>query len=175
MPVNANGKNTSTRPWRHGNSPSDTGWLFWSFSVKSGATSPTAASAHRCLVIALAFGCTSRLAIQSPRLADDVCISPAVGADSAISAGCTCPGLPVLGVATQIDAFLGERGDGVHQRVDEIAVAVAPPQQHHVNHFVGVFVEQVTAALVLDIESNVVVAVLVPAQFLHNLIFLDAQ
>src|SRR5262249_42862984 len=48
------------------------------------------------------FGCTSRLALQSPRLTDEVGISPAVGAASAISAGSTWPGLPVLGVSTQI-------------------------------------------------------------------------
>jgi hypothetical protein len=34
------------------------------------------------------FGCTNWLAFQSPRLTDDVSISSAVGADSAISAGC---------------------------------------------------------------------------------------
>src|SRR6202012_1911480 len=48
------------------------------------------------------FGCTNRLPLQSPRLTDEVGISPAVGADSAISAGSTWPGLPVLGVSTQI-------------------------------------------------------------------------
>src|ERR1700739_2548702 len=47
-------------------------------------------------------GVTSRLELQSPRLADDVCINPAVGADSAISAGRTWPGLPVFGLSTQM-------------------------------------------------------------------------
>jgi len=48
------------------------------------------------------FGWTKRLALQLPRLTDEVGIRPAVGAASAISEGNTCPGLPVLGVSTQI-------------------------------------------------------------------------
>ena len=43
------------------------------------------------------------------------------------------------------------------------------------NDVVCVFVEQLTAARVLDVGPDVVVDVLVPAQLLHNLIFLDAQ
>ncbi len=73
------------------------------------------------------------------------------------------------------DAVIGQRRDRVHQPVDEVAVVVAPPQQHHVDDLVGVLVEQLAAARVLDIGPDVVVDVVVPAQFLHDLIFLDAQ
>jgi hypothetical protein len=72
-------------------------------------------------------------------------------------------------------AVVSQGGDGVHQAVDEIAVVITPPQQDDVDHLVGVFVEQLTAARVLDVGPDVVVGVLVPAQLLHNLIFLDAQ
>ena len=173
MPVNASGKNTSSTFLTPRKLLSVTGWPFWSLSVKSGASVP--ASSTQRLPAALDFGCTSRLAIQSPRLADDVCIRPAVGADSAISAGCTWPGLPVLGVTHPDHAVVGQRRDGVHQAVDEVAVAVAPPQQHHVDDLVGVLVEQLAAARLFDVGPDVVVDVLVPAQLLHNLIFLDAQ
>ncbi len=86
MPVNASGKNTSStflcRGSRKRDAPTvlilerEVGWL-------------RADSGTQRLPAALDFGCTSRLALQSPRLADEVCIRPAVGADSAISAGIT--------------------------------------------------------------------------------------
>ena len=85
------------------------------------------------------------------------------------------PGLAGLGGDDPDHAVVGQRRDGVHQPVDEVAVAVAPPQQHDVDDLVGVLVEQLTAARLLDVGPDVVVGVLVPAQLLHNLIFLDAQ
>ena len=124
---------------------------------------------------ALDFGCTSRLALQSPRLADDVCISPAVGADSAISAGMHVPRLARLGGQHPDDAVIGQRGDGVHQSVDQVAVAVAPPQQHDVDDLVRVLIEQFATTGVLDVGPDVVVGVLVPTQLLDNLLFFDAQ
>ena len=80
-----------------------------------------------------------------------------------------------LGCQHPDHAVIGQWRDGVHQPIDQVAVVVTPPQHHDVDDFVGVLVEQLAAACLLDIGPDVVVNVIVPAQFLHNLIFLDAQ
>jgi len=57
-------------------------------------------------------------------------------------------------------AVVGERAEGVDQGVDKITVVVAPPQQHHVDHLVGVFIDQLTAAVdqgVAEIFIDVIV------------------
>ena len=72
-------------------------------------------------------------------------------------------------------AVVGQWRDGIHQVVDEVAVTIPPPQQHDIDDLVGVLVEQLAAARLFDVGPDVVVDVLVPAQLLHNLIFLDAQ
>ena len=85
------------------------------------------------------------------------------------------PGLARLGGDHPDHAVVGQGCDGVHQTVDEIAVVVTPPQQHDVDDLIGILVEQFAAARVFYVGPDVVVGVFVPAQLLHNLIFLDAQ
>src|SRR5829696_10007133 len=69
-----------------------------------------------------------------------------------------------LGREDPDDTAVGERRDRVDERVDQIAVVVAPPEQHGVHHVVGVLVEQLVAvAQFLDRGAKVVVDVLVPA------------
>src|ERR1700694_685358 len=85
------------------------------------------------------------------------------------------PGFAGLGCDDPDHAVVGQRGNRVHQRVDQVAVAIAPPQQHDVDDFVRVLVEQLTTARLLDVSPDVVVGVFVPAHLLHNLIFFDAQ
>src|SRR6202165_5036274 len=85
------------------------------------------------------------------------------------------PGFAGLGCDDPDHAVVGQRGNRVHQRVDQVAVAIAPPQQHDVDDFVRVLVEQVPTARLLDVSPDVVVGVFIPAHLLHTLIFFDAQ
>jgi hypothetical protein len=68
-----------------------------------------------------------------------------------------------------------QRADRIHQRVDEIAVAVAPPQQHHVDDLVGVLVEQFRTGDILDGDTNLVIDVLVPSEFLNHMVVGDTE
>ena len=61
------------------------------------------------------------------------------------------------------------------QPVHQIAVTVAPPQQHDVDDLVGVLIEELSPAGILHVGPDVVVGVLIPAQFLDDLVFVDAQ
>jgi hypothetical protein len=58
-------------------------------------------------------------------------------------------------------AVLGQRAQGVDERVDEVAVAVAPPQQHMVHHLVGVLVNEVTDPVQQQVPEIVVHVVVV--------------
>mgnify|MGYP000589600054 CR=1 FL=1 len=57
----------------------------------------------------------------------------------------------------------------------QVAVVIAPPQQHDVHDFVGILVEKLSAARIFDVSADVVVGVLVPTQLLDDLIFVNAQ
>ena len=123
-----------------------------------------------------AFGATSREPAQpSLTVALEVCESPAVRAASAISLGSTCPERPVFGVSTQMTPLSASGPIGVDERVDQIAVALAPPQQHQIDDVVGVFVEQLVAAPLLDGIPYGLVDVLVPAELLDDLPRLHAE
>src|SRR5690606_39169261 len=50
-----------------------------------------------------------------------------------------------------------------------------PPQQHHVDHFVGIFIEQVATATLLDSGPDIVIDILIPAQFLDYHVRLDIE
>src|SRR5262249_27072900 len=63
-------------------------------------------------------------------------------------------------------AVVGEEGEGVDQDVDQIAVAVAPPEERHVHDLVGVLVDQFTAAVDQGVAKIFVDVVVVPN--LHN-------
>jgi hypothetical protein len=80
-----------------------------------------------------------------------------------------------LGCEHPDHAVVGQRRDGVHQGVHQVAVAVAPPQQDDVDHLIGVFVEQLATARILRVGADIVVGVLVPTPLLDNLPSLDAQ
>src|SRR5918995_2034519 len=67
------------------------------------------------------------------------------------------------------DTAFGEVGLGVDQRVDEVAIAVAPPQQDDVSDVAEVVLDQLGARHVFDVGAKVVVAVLVPAELLDDL------
>ena len=104
-----------------------------------------------------------------------VACSPAVGAASPMSDGSTWPGRPALGVSSQITPPSRERAQRVDERVDQVAVAVAPPQQDRVHDVVVVLVDQGAARRLLDRDPQGVVAVLVPPELLDHLALLERQ
>ena len=63
----------------------------------------------------------------------------------------------------------------VDERVDQVAVAVAPPQQDRVHDVVVVLVDEGAARRLLDRDPQVVVAVLVPPELLDDLALLERQ
>jgi len=70
---------------------------------------------------------------------------------------------------------IGQRREGVDQRVDEVAVPVAPPQQDHVDHVVIVLVDQFHAVYLCDRAAQLLVAIIVIADLLHHLARLDTE
>jgi hypothetical protein len=78
-------------------------------------------------------------------------------------------GLAGLGCQHPDHAVVGECGNRIHQRVDQVTVTVAPPQQDDVDYLVGVLVEQFRTGRLLHVGAHVVVGVLVPAPLLNNL------
>ena len=68
--------------------------------------------------------------------------SPAVGAASAMSLGSTWPWPARLGGQHPHHAAVAEGDEGIHQRVDEVAVVVAPPQQDDVDDVLVVLVDE---------------------------------
>ena len=72
-------------------------------------------------------------------------------------------------------AVVGQRGDRVDERVDQVAVVLAPPEDDDVGHLVGVLVDHLAAAQIDDGVAQVLVGVLVPAELLHDHARLDAQ
>ena len=122
------------------------------------------------------FGATSRVADQSLLTAAVVvCDSPAIGAASATSAASTALGRPTLGVSSQIDAAADQVGQRVDEAVDEVAVVVAPPQQHRVHDVAVVTVDHVGVDAVLDRDAKLVIGVVVPAELLDHHAGLEAQ
>jgi len=73
------------------------------------------------------------------------------------------------------DPVFCQRGNSIHQPIHQIAVTVAPPQQHDVDNLVGILVKEFAAAGLLDVDPQVIVRVLIPAQLLDDLILVDAQ
>ena len=75
---------------------------------------------------------------------------------------------PGLGREQPDDAVVGEDADGVDERVDEVAVLVAPPQHHDVDDVVVVLVDQLGAGDRHDGGPQVLVAVVVVPDLLHH-------
>jgi hypothetical protein len=65
-------------------------------------------------------------------------------------------------------AVVGQRADGVDQRVHQIAVVLAPPQQDQVDDLVSVLVEQLVTATFLDGVPYGLVDVVVPPELLDD-------
>src|SRR6476620_11169989 len=65
-------------------------------------------------------------------------------------------------------ATVHQVGEGVHERVDEVAVVLAPPQQDGVDHIAVVAVDHVGIDRVLDLHADRVVDVLVPPELLDH-------
>ena len=113
-----------------GDPPRNAPWRVWVY-VESG-------SGQR-----RALGDTSRVPDQSwAALMLLVCERPAVCAASPMSLGSTWPSRPALGVRSQIWPPSASGGERVGQGVEQIAVVVAPPQQHDVDHVLVVLVDQ---------------------------------
>ena len=92
-----------------------------------------------------------------------------------MSAASTVPGRPTLGVSSQIDAAADEVGQRVDEAVDQVAVVVAPPQQHRVDDVAVVAVDHVGVDAVLDRDAQLVVGVVVPAELLDHHAGLEPQ
>src|SRR5207249_8501387 len=71
-----------------------------------------------------------------------------------------------LGGQQPDSAVISEWSDRVDQGVDQVAVAVTPPEQNDVDHLVGVLVDQFAAAVDQCVAEILVDVVVVP--HLHN-------
>jgi hypothetical protein len=70
---------------------------------------------------------------------------------------------------------VGERRQRVDQGVHEVSVLVPPPQQDHVNHVFVFLADQLHAVHVADRIAQILVAIVVIANFLHHLARLDTE
>lgn len=69
---------------------------------------------------------------------------------------------------------VGEVGERIDQAVTQVAVLVAPPQQHHVNGFDG-FVDEVLTEGLMDGRTKLLIGVVIPTKFLNSLTLGNAQ
>ena len=115
------------------------------------------------------FGATSRVACQSLLTAAVVvCDRPAIGAASADVGGVDRAGSADLGREQPDRAATDEVGQRVDEAVDEVTVVVAPPQQDRVDDVAVVAVDHVGVDAVLDRDAQLVIGVVVPAEFLDD-------
>src|SRR5690606_1515878 len=70
---------------------------------------------------------------------------------------------------------VGQHGLGVAEDVEQVSVPVSEPEQHHVDDVVVVLVDQFVAGQLFDGLAQFLVAVLIPADFLHHLTRLQAE
>ena len=89
--------------------------------------------------------------------------------------GLDVPAATGLGCQQPDDATRVECGQGVHEGVDQVAVTVTPPEQHHVDDVVVALVDERAAGDLLDRGAQHGVAVLVEADFLDHLSRLNAE
>jgi hypothetical protein len=80
-----------------------------------------------------------------------------------------------LGREQQDIAAVRERGERVYQGVDEISIAVTPPQQYAVHYVVVVLVDEFGAFQGHDRVAERLVAVIVVPDLLHHVAGLDAE
>jgi hypothetical protein len=136
--------------------------------VKSGASSPTrtlTACRRETCGRPVARRTTSRRGLRQPgdrgRLGDVGRLDVAVAA--------------ALGGQQPDVAVVGERADRVDKHVDEVAVALSVPEQHDVDHLVGVLVDQFFTGVRGDVVAQAFVHVVVVAGFHDDHPGLEAQ
>src|SRR5665811_269856 len=72
-------------------------------------------------------------------------------------------------------AALDKIMERVDQGIDKIAVVLAPPQDHAVDYIPGFTIDQLAASVLLDLGTQCLIDVLVPAQFLDDGVGLETQ
>jgi hypothetical protein len=70
---------------------------------------------------------------------------------------------------------VGQRAERVDEGVDQVAVTLAPPHHHDVDDVVVVLVDEVLTGALADDLAQLLVAVVVPADLLHDGVVLDAE
>jgi hypothetical protein len=80
-----------------------------------------------------------------------------------------------LGRQQHDEPRVGEVGQGVDERVDEVAVALPEPDEDRVGDVGILLVLELSPREVLDRDPQVVVDVAVPAELLHDLAFPEPQ
>ncbi len=98
-----------------------------------------------------------------------------MGAASAMSAGSTRVRPPDLRREQPDGAAPDQVGQRVDEAVDQVAVLVAPPQQHGVHDVAVVTVDHVAVDGVLDRDPEGVVGVVVPAELLDHHAGVEAE
>lgn len=83
-------------------------------------------------------------------------------------AGFDMTGHAGLGAEDPHDAVVRERTDCIHECIDQVTVSVAPPQQHNIDHLVGILVEGLPTDRIFYVGAQIIVGVLVPAQLLYD-------
>ena len=73
------------------------------------------------------------------------------------------------------DTVIGKRTDGIHKRINQVAVVVAPPQEHDVHHVVVVVVDEFDSISLRQRRAQLLVAILVDADLPDNAVRVDAE
>ena len=124
----------------------------------------------------LFFRVTSRVALQSLETpAEVVTVQPGGGRSVLDVRRRNVAGPAGLGRQDPHDAALGERGQRIDQGVNEVAVAVPPPEDRGVHDLVIVLIEELRAREILDVVTQVEVDVVVITELLNQIPVFETQ
>src|SRR5699024_12425167 len=72
-------------------------------------------------------------------------------------------------------AILSEGTDGINESVDQVAVLLAPPEQHDIAQLIGILIQEFPADDILDRLTDLRIAILVPSNILDALLRFDPE
>jgi hypothetical protein len=64
--------------------------------------------------------------------------------------------------------MIGKWTDGIDKCIDEVAIVIAPPQQHSVDDVVEIFLDQIPTDYFFDALAKQVIDIVVVSKFLNG-------
>jgi hypothetical protein len=64
--------------------------------------------------------------------------------------------------------MVGEWTNGIDKGIDEVAIVIAPPQQHSVDNVVEILLDQISTDYFLDALAKQVIDIVVVSKFLNG-------